>query len=319
LWDVELWESKECRLQRLWENADVRRERLLVLTGGQEPEIEFTIQKVLAVLPHDTASLAEIAFTDLGLFIVPYVHFEREKDYETFGTFFGIGFGAFGASIDYPATLIGKGLDRLVPQMPPDSAVRERLKEFEMAASVDRDLPLPIRFARNSKSVFLPADEVEISVARNRDLAISFRDLRVQIPRSIYPEDLSVLGNWRRKATACRKAQRGSPHEAGLAALYEWAARPSDAMPEWVDTSLRKILEAQSNEWELLSVMSGAQNRQLLHRFEEVDQPSATKFVALLRGRLRRLALWYWGSRIGGPLLGITALVAFLLWAYHCW
>jgi hypothetical protein len=234
-----------------------RYERLLVLTGGEDPSEVFQLRKLLLVAGNNptAAWYVDLVFTDVGLLILPYSWFSPQSQ----------------ATITGMSGLFGGVLGAMNAAEEARREIAECVAKYERESALDQALPPAGRFAEGgarsrfkflpkelfAKGVadrpqFMPADELEPIQVGEKQLELSWRGTTYCFSTLAFQEAnadqvehwqhvVPQLESWRNEAQAVRRSRTGGPKESGLAALVEWLQRPEALRPAWGQQTIRTV------------------------------------------------------------------------------
>lgn len=174
------------------ENANGKTAHAAAVVSEEVEEITavtiITQEKIL--LPVDLLlMLADVAFTDLGLYILGYALISDAPEFADMHE-------------KIPVDVAGETREIFREEY---LAANEK---FDRLAALDRSRPLADRIKGPGKVLVIPAKTLnELQMDRHRNLVVQLKDIFIRIPRSALPEDFARIREWR-EAMKARLASR---------------------------------------------------------------------------------------------------------------
>lgn len=234
-----------------WNDPPARYQRLLVMTGGQEPVELFRLRQVWLVKQTigtpgaaALAYLVDLVVCDTGLLILPFASMAQRN---LLGAALLTGFVGAVVEADRAAEARAKATDaydELAPTFEGWSAAERFIEGVRIRSEVTAGMFTTVA----DYAEFLPADEIGAwGFGSDNELAIRFRGTEYQFRQGDRPTE-ATHAEWYQAFHGLEallaagkeslRSRSGGPPRPCLAALVEWAQRPPRGTPAWVEEAV---------------------------------------------------------------------------------
>jgi hypothetical protein len=301
----------------------VRAERLMVLTKGEEPVELYHLGKAILTRSGSQVNwFVDVVVCDMGLLVVPYTHHNPAQHAAHGGGLIGAAIGAVASSMAYSkANKIFLEQSAETQGWEPTELFTGVTKHSKSGGRCSKGVNLMVNEQMGAE--LLPADELSSwKTPSKKIIEVKWRNRTWKFQR---PDDLDKecnrawdqlrdeLDEWQENAAALLESRSGGPDDPGLPALLEWAHRPDDEMPSWVqgtvnqlaDTDLSKPIKKFAVPWETVGRLAG--------RLKQIN--GGEEMARQLQDLNNQQAMPLWISFLITLILGVLGVFASLVFS----